>query len=111
MNISISGQVIDSDSGEPMQDVVIRVYEFPKWNSFSSEFKPLLSAVSDSNGFFSFNVKQGASIELVSIVADSEKIGAMYRLEKVSDHVKDIVLKHRYESIGIIEEPPRILVK
>lgn len=103
LKVSVSGQVVNSDSGEPVKNVVIRVYEFPKWNSFFSEFKPLLSVISDESGFFSFNVKRGSSIEINSIVSVSEKTGSLYRLEKISKNVDGVVLKHRRESIGLIK--------
>lgn len=109
--INISGIVVDSDTGLPLSNLRVDIYDFPKWNSYVSEYSPIISTSTNENGEFEFDVKVGVSLEIVSKIFESDKIGAMYRISKVKKDQSNIVLRHDVNSIGLIKEPPIILKK
>ncbi|WP_045858868.1 carboxypeptidase-like regulatory domain-containing protein [Teredinibacter purpureus] len=110
--IEITGRVIDKDSGVPLPNISIEAYHFHKWNSFVSKYEPMASATTRENGEFSLLVKFGASIELISLVPDSTKIGSRYRIRASTESGQEtIVMKHDRNPVPIIESPPCLLVK
>lgn len=109
--VQVEGKVIDANTGTPIPELKIEAYHFPKWNSYISEYKPFISVITDIDGKFKFEVKAGMSIEIISRVSESEKIGSLYRISEIREGHQDVVLKHASSSIGLLKEPDVILKK
>ena len=48
--VNIKGSVVHHYSGESLPGVEVSIYEFPKWNSLTSAYKPLSTVFTDENG-------------------------------------------------------------
>ncbi|MCW4048149.1 MAG: FtsX-like permease family protein [Candidatus Bathyarchaeota archaeon] len=60
MNIEVTGQIIDDDSGAPIQEAEVEIFYRRYWRRYSSRWRRLQGVKTDANGSFTVRLEEDA---------------------------------------------------
>jgi len=96
--VEVSGVVVDEQSGEPLDNVSVKLYVFKQGCIFTMGTHEFYEQVETAyDGRFRFSIEKGRTLQIVTQTQGARLGGGVAALGKVSEDKSDIVVTHNSE--------------
>ena len=93
--VTLSGNVVDAQTGRPLVQVQVEISTLERHGLLSmGTYEHHATAITDQDGFFSFTVSSGKTIEIFTRSPETGRIGFPFVLTNVKSDRSDLVVEH-----------------
>lgn len=90
--VSVTGEVMDFDTGEPIEGALVEVYSQRYWRRYSSRWEPFQTIKTDSEGVFSLKIESGENYRIIVSYFDGDQNYVPYGKYVRSDFDESLIV-------------------